>query len=1768
MDANIKAPTKPVPPIQPPAEEPQPSTSGTQNAAPLPTRHIILDQDEPLSKGAKVSGERLIISPQRRCFSGDEEQFDLKKLLSPVEVWAIFLRIYVFCRSKFTSGDAFIERCKCLHNTNYITCAYSFYPKTGKRYAGTLFDSANMEVDEIGQLPLEESLEQIDAQDLEPDEDVTAQNDLIASTQQELNNDLGEQGCGVQHPGFCMLCSRLYKLQATGLQEQKVYMPCCQAYCHLDCKIVLVQLLNSPMCKLKKEELVKAVISGVIGLLLDASSFFLGAKTQQQSEPVSISRKRPKQTDDSAVFRPSPHNKPYEYDNIYSDNAYPRYRRRPPPPDEAAAKQNPEQYGRVFEYKDRWGRTICKDNAHVVAYNPYLSAKYRSHINVEFVAGDGCTKYICKYCMKGADMAFVEVKKDGDTTWDYDEFHQIRLARYITSAEAAMSLWGTPLVRRSHVVDQLDVHGPEGHLVAVDQSFPDEEERENAICEAAQREEERRATGEERVTQLTAYFAYNRDRSSADGPLHLTYATCYKKLRFDGTKRRWQAYVCDAREGQKLCRLKTVAPGQLELLAIRLLLLVVEDPTCWEDLRRHNGVVYPTFVTAAQARGLLSDNELWKRTIREAFDTKKTAKKCIRWLAVFFATANLTKPTELLDYGADMAFVEVKKDGDTTWDYDEYHQIRLARYITSAEAAMSLWGTPLVDQLDVHGPEGHLVAVDQSFADEEERENAICEAAQREEERRETGEERVTQLTAYFAYNRDRSSAEGPLHLTYATCYKKLRFDHTKRRWQPYVCDAREGQKLCRLKTVAPGQLELLAIRLLLLVVEDPTSWEDLRRNAGVVYPTFLAAAQARGLLSDNELWKRTIREAFDTKKSAKKCIRWLAVFFATANLTKPTDLLDYVMEIADQWLTVPRLANTSLDVKQQYVLRSLEWFLLANGVRPCPDKRPDGTYESACEHIGLPRPEGVALTKDDYLQLAFFRDDLINARIPEEMREDDEQHIGMKRRYEKLFNAGPNPNDEQHTLIEDIYKGVEAAHLLRRGSQSDATSATTRLFMVTGEGQTVHKRLCRAKHIDSSTPLNVDQESHFAEMLRNIDGMIIDEISMQHRDVLEYVDRLLRYVAPSDFLKSLPFAGKAVVIGGDWKQLTPVILGGGNLDQLDASVKNSILFKHFTTRRLVANHRLQAEPDREQLLKSTFPAELLKNPLDNWEELAGRAILCPLNRETFELNGSIMDQLETTERTYTGVTTPIVDIAGANELENAMADINIENLARMTPPGIPEHHLRVKVGSIMMINTNVSLEEGLCNGTRVQIRNLGKHILRCKILSGKHRGEEHDLHAARFLFGGDPKAPNEGLIKCERIQFPLRPGSVMTINKSQGQTLTHVGVLLDKSQCFSHGQLYTALSRVRDSANIRVCTKRADRRVRNVVMTELLDKEDLESAPEVDHNDPDDPYPRAPPKDGDSDDDDKPAPPAPPAFKTPTTRPRTSGCLCTPLQLPEGTNIDNLKKIKIVKGDITKQVVYMIVNDQRNEDNGAFLRACEPSSSEYIAALNAVLLPSVVPAPDGFVGVTATYGKLHSNVSYIAHAVAPIIQGATPTPANIQGLEACYRNALQAMADANKAESEQLPRKIAFPCVGTKAAGFPRDLAAKAAFEAILNWLVENPIDAELIDEIRLVPFDKSDAGLYRDVWAQIEAMDAEPCTSATGALPVNLQLYSQLSSSSVIASLFVHQSSAKKSTATPPRFGNDSLDFSTFFWEINNFFQEHTLEAARNSCTACEDN
>ena len=111
-------------------------------------------------------------------------------------------------------------------------------------------------------------------------------------------------------------------------------------------------------------------------------------------------------------------------------------------------------------------------------------------------------------------------------------------------------------------IDELDVHLPEGHLIGVPLG---------SEIETAERELERRQGNEERITQLTAYFKFNAEWKEA--PLGLTYANAYKKLRYDLSKKEWTLYKGATREANKLCRIKSVNPTNLQLNVLTILLM-------------------------------------------------------------------------------------------------------------------------------------------------------------------------------------------------------------------------------------------------------------------------------------------------------------------------------------------------------------------------------------------------------------------------------------------------------------------------------------------------------------------------------------------------------------------------------------------------------------------------------------------------------------------------------------------------------------------------------------------------------------------------------------------------------------------------------------------------------------------------------------------------------------------------------------------------------------------------------------------------------------------------------------------------------------------------------------------------------------------------------------------------------------------------------------------------------------------------------------------
>lgn len=122
--------------------------------------------------------------------------------------------------------------------------------------------------------------------------------------------------------------------------------------------------------------------------------------------------------------------------------------------------------------------------------------------------------------------------------------------------------------------------------------------------------------------------------------------------------------------------------------------------------------------------------------------------------------------------------------------------------------------------------------------------------------------------------------------------------------------------------------------------------------------------------------------------------------------------------------------------------------------------------------------------------------------------------------------------------------------------------------------------------------------------------------------------------------------------------------------------------------------------------------------------------------------------------------------------------------------PGTPNHELRLKVGLLMMLLRNTNQSQGLCNCTRLIVTHLRNWSVIASIMSGKN--------GLRVTIPRIVMSPNESRwsYRLRRRQISLTPCFAMTINKSQGQFLNHVGLFLP-TQIFTHGPLYDAASKV-----------------------------------------------------------------------------------------------------------------------------------------------------------------------------------------------------------------------------------------------------------------------------------------------------------------------------------------------------------------------------------
>lgn len=88
---------------------------------------------------------------------------------------------------------------------------------------------------------------------------------------------------------------------------------------------------------------------------------------------------------------------------------------------------------------------------------------------------------------------------------------------------------------------------------------------------------------------------------------------------------------------------------------------------------------------------------------------------------------------------------------------------------------------------------------------------------------------------------------------------------------------------------------------------------------------------------------------------------------------------------------------------------------------------------------------------------------------------------------------------------------------------------------------------------------------------------IIWDETPMMHRHYFEVVDRIIRDILRSYNNGSLdiPFGGKVVVLGGDFRQILPVIPKGNKQDSVHATIYSSYFWNFYEVLTLTTNMRL-----------------------------------------------------------------------------------------------------------------------------------------------------------------------------------------------------------------------------------------------------------------------------------------------------------------------------------------------------------------------------------------------------------------------------------------------------------------------------------------------------------------------------------------------------------------------------------------------------------------
>ncbi|WP_298766911.1 helix-turn-helix domain-containing protein [uncultured Polaribacter sp.] len=348
---------------------------------------------------------------------------------------------------------------------------------------------------------------------------------------------------------------------------------------------------------------------------------------------------------------------------------------------------------------------------------------------------------------------------------------------------------------------------------------------------------------------------------------------------------------------------------------------------------------------------------------------------------------------------------------------------------------------------------------------------------------------------------------------------------------------------------------------------------------------------------------------------------------------------------------------------------------------------------------------------------------------------------------------------------------------------------APTGVAAINAKGVTIHSffQMPFGPILPNQPPNN--QQRRFSktkiDIIKSLDLVIIDEISMVRADLLDGIDQVLRRYKN----RNKVFGGAQILMIGDLQQLAPVVKPN----------EWSLLQNHYKTVYFFSSKAYQEANVVSIELKHIYRqknADFIKilNEVRNDDLSESSAEILNLN-----YNPSFAPAKEDGFITLTthNNRANLINNSELNKLTNKSVFFKAEISGKFNENAFPnDENLELKLGAqVMFIKNDSSQEKRYFNGKIGIITAISKEnvTVKCPNDTEEIVTERETWSNINYTINEETKAIKEELIGAF-TQIPLRLAWAITIHKSQG--LTFEKAIIDAEASFAHGQTYVALSR------------------------------------------------------------------------------------------------------------------------------------------------------------------------------------------------------------------------------------------------------------------------------------------------------------------------------------------------------------------------------------